>query len=265
MKNLSSAPLRHPGLFPGAVWHKRNHTKSHQFKYPVFYLLLDLDEITVGTSGSAFLSHNRFNFFSFHDKDYGLEKHRPLKNQIADLLIENRITAPLGKVMMLTMPRVLGYGFNPITVYYCHNRKNHIIAVLYEVHNTFGDRHIYVCAAQQDGGMILPHLTPKKLHVSPFFNQDGCYRFHHKITENHLALTIDYHPTNETTAPPGLTACFSGKRQPLTSGNLLRLFLRIPFMTFKVIISIHWQALLLWAKGLKVFRNPGLPPKISRN
>ena len=159
------------------------------------------------------------------------------------------------KVMILTMPRVCGYGFNPITLYHCYGADRQLAAVVYEVHNTFGEAHNYVHLAS---GNTSPraHVAPKQLYVSPFFGVDGFYHFRLKPLVEKLALTIQY---NAPDGQKNLIASLSAQRRTLNFYNLMRVFFRIPFVTLKVIGAIHFEAFRLWLRGVPVFSKPAPP------
>ncbi|TNE64364.1 MAG: DUF1365 domain-containing protein [Alphaproteobacteria bacterium] len=244
--------LPEPGLYVGKVWHKRHRPREHAFRYPVFYLMadvlwLDRPERAPRLSGLGF---NRFNLFSLTRRDYGTGVASTLAADIASLMLDAGYIGPLDHILMLTMPRVLGYGFNPITVYYCCTCDS-LAGVVYEVRNTFGERHHYVF--RTDAGTLPGHEADKMMHVSPFYPVAGCYRFHQRPPGEKLALSIDYRGADRER---DLTACLTGVRRPLTGGMLARLFVRLPFLSVKVMAAIHFEALRLWLKRLRVYRKP---------
>jgi DUF1365 family protein len=157
-------------------------------------------------------------------------------------------------VYLLCYPRVLGYVFNPLSVYYCYARTGQLQALIYEVGNTYGERHCYLIPARPERGMVR-HACDKAFYVSPFLPMDCRYNFHARVPGKVLSLLIRETRRSE----PVLDAWFTGHRRPLTDGTLLRLGLRLPFMTLKVIAGIHWEALKLWLKGLPVFGHTDAP------
>lgn len=242
-------------LYLGDVWHKRWHPKEHAFRYPVFYLMLDLDEFDAPATLPWCLSLDGRNIFSVRQRDYGAFTKTGLRHHIHEQLQRNGNIAPPARIMMLTMPRIFGYGFNPITTFYCYDTGGQITAILYEVHNTFGEAHTYVCPVTTSNDRVAPHESEKAFHVSPFFPVKGRYRFRQCLPAERLSLTIRYDEDNHK----AMTACLTAKKQPLTAGMLVRLLLAVPFVTMKVTAAIHYEALRLWAKRLKLYRKPPPP------
>lgn len=249
--DLSSA------LYVGSVWHKRNQVKKHVFKYPIFYLLMDLDLFQSGRSGSRVLSFDRKNLLSVWQKDYGENSSKGLKDQLIEAGKQLSSQSNISKIYMLTMPRVLGFAFNPITVFYCLNDDQELEAIFYEVHNTFGEKIIYGCAVSfnEKTKKISLHSADKHLHVSPFFEVEGAYKFHQKITSETLVLAIQYH----LNGAKKLTANLTGKKEKLTTRNLIKALIRIPFVTLKTVAAIHYEAMILWIKGVPFYRKPKAP------
>jgi len=256
-------------LYLGTVWHKRSRPKVHAFRYPIFYVMLDLDlfEPPGHTAQSAQgkpsalprgLSLDRFNIFSLYQRDYG-DMGTPgisIKQHIQSLASDGGCSGRPQKIMMLTMPRILGYSFNPLTTFYCYGADDRLMAILYEVHNTFGERHTYVFPISAEGADIPRHEADKKFHVSPFFDIEGSYLFSQKKPGDQLSLTIRYKGAD---GGHNMTACLKARQVPLTAGNLARLFFQIPLVTVKVTAAIHYEALRLWLKRLRVFTKPALP------
>ncbi|MGO1120707.1 DUF1365 domain-containing protein [Rhodovibrionaceae bacterium A322] len=244
-----------PGLYRGTVWHKRHRPVVHAFRYPVFYLFLDL---CAGNEGRLpwCLSRNRFNLFSVYDKDYadvgpaGLEDR--LRQRVADLGIEQAVAS----IRILTMPRVLGYQFNPLTLFYCYSDDRDLLAVLYEVHNTFGDKHIYAFPLASQDDLKSVHETDKAFFVSPFFDVSGRYRFRQKEQEGRLKLHIEYLDDEQRSA---MSAGLDLKGQNLSAPVLLKAFFAIPLLSIKVIAAIHYEAARLWIKKVG-FRSPPSAP-----
>jgi len=201
-------------------------------------------------------SLNRFNLISFFENDYGdtnNKSQKTLKEKMLYLLDTNGIdTSSIKKIYALTYPRVLGFSFNPITVFYCCGGDGSQRAVIYEVRNTFGERHNYIFNVPQGAAFATSHLTNKMFHVSPFFDRQGVYNF--KITDpaEHIMVSIDYRHEGARR----LFACFKGEQVAFTNANLLRMSLKIPFMTVLVVAGILYEACLLWVKGIKVFQHP---------
>ena len=240
-------------LYEGVVTHMRHKPKKHGLRYRVFSLLIDLDEMEALSRRLRFLSLERFNLFSLYRGDYGTGGDRSLKDQITGLLRQNDIDLEGGRIHMLAYPRMLGYVFNPLCVYFCHDRAHRLAAILYEVHNTFGERHNYLFRVDgdRDGDTIAAHTADTCFYVSPFQSVDGRYVFKLALPGEKLALSI----RAEDASGGHLTAAFTARRRPLTDKTLLGLAIKLPLMTLKVIAGIHWHAFRLWLKGLKIYRH----------
>ena len=168
------------GLYVGAVMHRRLRPKVHQFRYRAFWLLIDLDELPVLTARLRLFSHNRFNLFALHEADQGDGSPTPLRIQAERLLSEAGIDIAGGAIRLLCMPRTLGYSFNPISIYFCHRPGGELAAIIYEVHNTFGERHSYVASVETKFDEIRQSCR-KVFYVSPFMDMDLTYHF--RLTE----------------------------------------------------------------------------------
>lgn len=249
-------------LYRGLVTHRRLRPRAHRLAYRGFWLLLDLDEIDGLAARLRLFSRNRLNLMAFHDADHGEPGDgRPLRRQIEARLAEARVAGELGAIRLLTMPRVLGYVFNPLSVYYCHRPDGGLAAVVYEVNNTFGDRHAYVIpvrSADGDQGRIRQQCG-KELYVSPFLDVDMTYSFSGAAPGETLKLAIDASDGEG----PLLMAAMAARRHALADATILATALALPFATLKVIVAIHWEALKLWRKGVPLVprqARPGLRP-----
>jgi DUF1365 family protein len=237
-------------LYAGRVTHARLRPKRHKLSYRVFSLLLDLDELETLSRGLKFFGHNRAAIFSFHDKDHGTGGPDLRGWVLAQLgTVGAALAAP--RIEVLCYPRILGYVFNPLTVYFCLDGKE-LRAILYEVHNTFGERRTYV--VRVDGRATgVEQRCAKELYVSPFVPMDCTYNFRIEPPEASVLIAIAERDADGLL----LSASFWGKRQELTDRSLLGAFLRYPLMTFKVTAAIHWEALRLWLKGVRyIARKP---------
>ena len=243
-------------LYTGKVTHQRLKPRRHRLSYRMFFLLLDLDEIEMLSKRLCLLSHNRFNLFGFFDRDHGNGSSGSLKAYVERQLDMAGIETG-GPIRMLSMPRMLGYAFNPLSIYFCHNPHGDPTAILYEVSNTFGERHSYLIpVADAHEGTVRQHCD-KRLYVSPFMSMGMDYRFRIGLPDESIAV----HITGSDDKGPLIVAGFSGKRRALTDAALMRAFLSYPLLTLKVIAGIHWEALLLWAKGMRLQKRPAPPPR----
>ena len=241
-------------LYFGSVLHRRLRPRVHQLRYRIFWALFDLDELPELASRSLLFSHNRFNVLSFHDGDHGDGSGCPLRPQIERTLSEHGIGFDGGAISLLCMPRLLGYGFNPISIYFCHLKDGKLAAILYEVHNTFGERHSYVF----DAGDRTPppaHRCAKRFHVSPFMDMGMGYEFKTLLPRERFALAIRGFDADATL----IHASMGGSAKPFTTANLLRGLALYPLLPFKVTAAIHWHALRLWLKGIGLRRKPAPP------
>lgn len=255
----SATPDSDSALYRGTVMHARLKPLGHRFQYRVYALLLDLDHLSDAVK-SPFFSHNHFNLLSFFNKDHGPGDGSSLRAHVDQLLFKAGETAPHA-VKLLCYPRILGWVFNPLSVYYCYDVAGTLTAIIYEVRNTFGETHTYVAPILEgelrDG--LVRQERDKRFYVSPFINMEMRYRFRLNQPEEKLILRI-LECDNEG---PLLSATFSGTRFPLTSGMLLRAFFQVPLQTLKIVGGIHWEALKLWKKGAKFHRRPKRPKPVS--
>ena len=244
-------------LYFGRVMHKRLRPFRHRLDYRVFSLYLDLDELPSLSRRLRLFSHNRWNLFGFLDRDHGPRNGSALRPWIERCLGEAGIDLEGGAVRLLCFPRVLGYVFNPLTIWFCYHRSGCLAAVLYEVRNTFGEKHGYLIPvepARMPGAPILQSCD-KGFYVSPFIGMAATYHFRLAEPDARLAVLIrQWTPEGELLIAPQ-----TGPRRPLNDSTLLQAFFAYPLMTLKVIGAIHWQALKLWRKGGKVVPRPPAP------
>lgn len=242
------------GLYRGLVTHRRLRPRDHRLRYSAFWMLLDLGEIDGLAARLALFSRNRFNLLSFHDDDHGEPGAGPLRDQVERRLADAGVRLDGGAIRLLTMPRVLGYVFNPISVYYCHRPDGGLAAIVYEVNNTFGDRHAYVISVRREDaerGAIRQHCR-KALYVSPFAGLDMIYRFRGAVPGAGLSLAVEA----VDAGGPLIVAAMVGRRFELSDRAILATALRLPFSTLKVLAAIHWEALKLWFKGVPLVPRP---------
>lgn len=242
-------------LYEGKVFHRRLRPRVHALSYRVFYMALDLDELPSLARRSRFFAHNRFSLFSFHDRDHGDGSGKPLRMWVEAQLARAGIETGGGRILVLTFPRVLGYVFNPLSIYFCHRADGSLAAMLYEVNNTFGDRHSYLIPVADGEAQTVEQGCDKAFYVSPFIPVSGRYHFKVARPGTRFALTI-----RESDGEGALlTASFTGEARGFRDRDLLTAFLRHPLMTLKVVAGIHLEAAKLWRKGLRLAARPAAP------
>jgi len=255
-------------LYVGRVMHRRLGAVRHRFSYRVFCLLVDIDRLDALGRRLRLFSHNRPNLIALRDRDHGARDGSPLRPWVEGRLAEHGLSAGAARIELLCFPRVAGYVFNPISVYFCRDSRDGLVAMIYEVHNTFGEEHAYVLPvdrtgasgdAERRGRAPVLQECAKRFYVSPFIGMEATYRFRLKEPAERLSFLI------RQSVPAGelLIATLDGRRRPMDDRTLLRTFAAHPAMTFKVITAIHWQALKLWLKGAPFQRRR--PPAAARS
>lgn len=246
-------------LFVGNVMHCRTRPKAHKLRYRVFTMLLDLDDLSHLDQESRLFGYNRFAPFSFYDRDHGDGKAGGLKRWVVDQLQKGGLTFENGRVLVMCYPRVFGYVFNPLTLYFCYRENGALAAILYEVANTFGERHTYVIPSPDGNDGMVRQACRKRFHVSPFLEQEGHYDFRINPPDEEVGVAIRFHDR----AGPMLFATFCGSRRPFTTKTLFGALVSFPLMTLKIIGAIHYEALRLWLKGIPVFPHRAQAAKIT--
>lgn len=238
-------------IYAGTVVHTRLRPKRHNLRYSVFSLLLDLDELPVLNRSLRLFSVNRRGLFSFWQKDHGDGTPNGLKEWVAGQLSNAGITTDGLNVRVLCYPRIFGYVFNPLTVYFCYGPENDLRAVIYEVCNTFHERLAYIIPADGEDGGQISHSCNKDLYVSPFVPMNCRYDFSVRTPAEQVRIAIKESDADGMF----LYAMFQGRHSPLTDSGLAKAFLKYPLMTLKVTAAIHWEALRLWLKRVPVHRH----------
>ncbi len=233
-------------IYNGNVIHKRFKPKKHFFKYKVFSLFLDLSELKELHNKLNFFSLNKFNLISFYEKDHGERDGSSLLDWVKNNLKSNSISTDNIKVKLLCYPRILGYVFNPLSIFFVYDNDENLISILYEVNNTFGEQHTYVFKIEGENKLIQNNCS-KKFHVSPFIEMDCNYFFRILNPGDKLSVIIDQYDQEGKI----LFASQDGVRSDLTNKNLMNSYLKHPLMTFKIISAIHFEAFKLWIKGIK--------------
>ena len=236
-------------IYNGKVIHKRFKPKEHYFKYSVFSLLIDLSELRKIEQEISFFSLNKFNLISFYEKDHGERDGSSLFDWVKKNLNSNKITTDNIKIKLLCYPRILGYVFNPLSVFFIYNKDERLVSILYEVKNTFGEQHTYVFRVENENKLIQNNCS-KKFHVSPFIEMDCNYFFRILNPGEKLSVIIDQYDKEGKI----LFASQDGIKSDLTSMNLMNSYLKHPLMTFKIISAIHFEAFKLWVKGIKLVK-----------
>lgn len=243
-------------IYYGNVVHERRRPRQHRLDYAAFSLLLDLDELPRLAKEFRLFGYNSRAPLSFHDADHGPADGSPLRPWAEARLREAGIEPDGGPIRLLCYPRILGYVFNPLSVYFCYRRDGTPAAILYEVCNTYRERHTYVIpvgpeTATQDpsGPRLVRQQCEKRLYVSPFIGMQAQYHFRILPPEEDVSVVI----RQEDTEGFLLAATFRGKRTPMTGRALAGLLASFPLFTLKVTAAIHWEALRMWLKGFPVF------------
>ena len=232
-----------PELFVGQVMHRRLRPVAHAFRYPVFFVRLPLRRLDAARN--AIFSVDRANLLALHQRDHGPRDGSALLPWIQQRLREHGLPAD-GEVVLQAFPRVLGYVFNPVSLWFCHDRHGALVALLAEVNNTFGGHHHYLLHNPDRSPLVDGQelIADKALHVSPFCKVEGRYRFRLQLTRKVQRIHIDYDDAESTL----LLTSISGRPRGWSAGALLLAFLRMPLLTIGVTARIHWQALRLWLK-----------------
>ena len=236
-------------IYNGQVIHKRFKPKVHYFRYNVFSLLIDLSELENIDKEISFFSLNKFNLISFYEKDHGERDGSSLINWVNKNLEKNNIPTQDIKIKILCYPRILGFVFNPLSVFYVYNSQNKLISILYEVKNTFGEQHTYIFKITKDENLV-QNKCAKKFHVSPFIEMDCNYFFRLLKPGDKISVIIDQYDKEDKI----LFASQDGIRTDFNSKELIKSYLKHPLMTFKIIIAIHYEAFKLWIKGIKFIK-----------
>jgi uncharacterized protein len=246
-------------LYECAVMHHRFAPKVHHFRHAIFMFYLDLDELDLVAQKIFWFSHNRKNLYTFRDADHEPAGKNPLKERIAEFLHQHGVNFDsAGRVMLLTLPRVAGYLFNPISIYYCFDLDEKPLCCVAEVGNTFREMKLYLLPpGELQAGQIFRKIIPKHFYVSPFSRLDLNFDFQLKVPDSGLDLKIDDLDGDQKI----LITSLSGRRAALTNRTLSWFTLKYPFITLIVIFLIHWHALRLWLKRVPFYRKAENAPQ----
>ena len=238
--------IKNSKIYTGKVIHKRFKPKEHYFKYNVFSLLIDLNELEEINTYIKFFSYNRFNIISFYDKDHGDRDGSSIKLWVKKNLKSIGIMTEDISIKLLCYPRIFGYVFNPLSTYFIYNKHSELISIFYEVKNTFGEQHTYIFKAQDE--KTVQNKCKKKFYVSPFIEMDCEYHFKTLNPREQLSVVINQNDKDGKllfASQDGISKAFNNK-------NLILSYLTHPLMTFKIIGAIHYEAFKLWAKRIKL-------------
>ncbi len=259
--NAAYATMDAPAcLYAGNVMHQRMKPVGHRFSYQVFSMMIDLDRLDAASKLSGLFSVNRFNLLAFHESDHCDRKDGSLRLHVDDLLKRAGLERA-SRILLVCYPRILGWVFNPLSVYYAHDGNDRLTALVYEVRNTFGEKHSYVCPVLpgQASKAGIRQSCDKIFHVSPFIPLSMRYHFRMVPPSD----TIRWRILETDADGPLLSATFAGNRVPMTSARIMQLVGRIPMLTLKIVGGIHWEALKLWLKGMKYIPKPPPPDPVS--
>jgi DUF1365 family protein len=240
-------------LYVGRTVHQRFRPAPHRFSYGIFQLLVDIDRLDEAFAGLKLIRRGRYGAFSFDPRDHGARDASPLRAWVEARLDEAGVVATASLIRLLSFPRVLGFVFNPLSIFFVYGQDERLEAVIYEVNNTFGQTHAYVLPA--GGGRNEHQAAEKAFYVSPFFRVEGGYRFRISAPTTRFNLVI----VKEIDGLSDFVASLTLRRRPLTDAHLLRLCLTMPLMTLGVVAAIHWEAIRLWIKGAPFGARPAGP------
>jgi len=235
-------------IYNGKVIHRRFKPKEHYFKYNVFSLLIDIDELEIIENKIKIFSYNKFNIISFFEKDHGPRDGTSLKEWVIKNLNDIGIDNDRIQIKLFCYPRIFGYVFNPLSVFFIYDENSRLISILYEVKNTFGEQHTYIF--KTDDEKVIVNDCTKKFHVSPFIEMECHYYFRVLKPSDKISVIIDQIDKDGKL----LYASQDGKAKELNEKNLLFSYISHPLMTFKIIAAIHYEALKLWLKGIKIIK-----------
>ncbi|MGD9671417.1 MAG: DUF1365 domain-containing protein [Hyphomicrobiaceae bacterium] len=243
-----------PGIYTGSVRHTRVKPRRLSLRHRCFWLALDIDTIDEVVRTQPLLSHNRFNVLSLYDRDHGETCELGFREKVEALLSGAGFARPPARIILFSMPRVLGYGFNPLSLFFCLDGDGRTEAIIYEVHNTFKQRHCYIAPVGQRADRAV-QSAEKVFFVSPFMDMDMTYTFEVAATRGRFLLAINARDAEG----PVIFTSINSERQALTAASLFKAWVRHPLMSLKVIGAIHFHAARLWSKGIGLRDRPPPP------
>ena len=251
-RNLVITEAAPAKILLGHVMHERVRPVRHRFVYPVFYLRVNLARLH--ELNSAWFGINRWRAASLHIKDYGPRDGSDLETWMRNLLQREGVQAD-GEIWLQTFPRLFGFVFNPVSFWYCYDQSGTLQAVLAEVNNTFGESHCYLLTDMDSDAAT---IAAKHMHVSPFCEVKGHYRFKFRDVDNASLVSLNYHDEVGLL----IKTTLGGKSFAFTTRRIRNAVLRQPFLTLGIVLGIHWQAFKLWRKGVQFFSKPAAPKHI---
>jgi hypothetical protein len=245
--------------------HARLKPITHRFVYRVLNLMIDLDRLDEADRQSALFGVNRRALYSFHERDHGPRDGTSLAAYVRAAAAAHGIDLSSGRILLFCYPRLLGYAFNPLSVYYGYRADGTLALLIYEVRNTFGGHHSYICPVRPDETSIagIRQVRDKCFYVSPFIGMQ--MRYHFRLTAPGREVKLRILETDS--GGPLLAATVHGRRRRLTSTHLLAAFCTLPLVTLKVMGGIHYEAARLWLKGARLYPRPqpaSDPPSASQ-
>ena len=239
-----------------SIIHKRFIPFKHNLKYKVPSLYININDLQNISQKFNFFSINNFNLFSFYECDHGYRDHRSIKTFVIDALLKYKIKYKKLKIMILCFPRILGYVFDPLSIIYCFD-DNKLISILYEVKNTTNEQHTYIFKGNTDSkDFKLSHECSKQFYVSPFIQMEAHYKFFNKMFKNQVNINIDLFDKNNKKV---LTAAQYGNFIEFNSKNMFKFLSYNPFLGFKVMIGILYEAIKIISKGGKYYARKKKP------
>jgi len=259
-KNDSKSNNAAASLYFGNVMHARLKPRLHRFNYRIFSLVIDIDRYEEAEKQSILFRVNKPSLVSFQEKDHGPRDGSSLREHVNKLLQEGDVEKP-AKILLWCNPRILGYTFNPLSIYFCYDSADNIIALVYQVNNTFGESHSYVAGVDRNRSHSpsIRNSANKCFYVSPFLDMDLRYDFRIQPPAEALKIRILEHDKEG----PILSATFAGKRRALNAGNLVKGIFKTVGLTWKIMGGIHFEAFILWLKGMKLHKRPAPPENPS--
>ena len=238
-------------LYSTTIVHERFSNFKNIFKYSVFSMCFDYDELITLTKKIKIFSYNKFNIFSYNEKDHGYRDGRSLREFVEKNLVENNFFFESLNIQIICFPRIFGYVFNPLSVIYCYNKSN-LVAIFYEVKNTSNEQHTYFFASKQKKNITeYYHQCNKNFYVSPFIGMKALYKFRNQIPQDKIHICIDLFDEDNKKI---LTATQYGKKISLNSFTLLSQLISNPLIALKIIVGILYEAFFIFLKGGKYYK-----------